>query len=181
MFLLNRDIFIRSLCLQGSFFLFTSSGSRQSDIILASNTILLQFTIFSAYALDAVANAAKTLADRANGANNREDFRSAVIASSRWTLLFSFFFTLLFYAVGVLLIDVLTSVEDVRQMARVYLPWLIVTPLIAVWNFQLDGIYIGAIKTVAMRNTMMISMAVFYVLVYILAPPSEITGYGWHS
>ena len=82
-----------------------------------------------------------------------------------------FFFTLLFYAVGALLIDVLTSVEDVRQMARVYLPWLIVTPLIAVWSFKLDGIYIGATKTVAMRNTMIISMAVFYVLVYIHTPP----------
>ena len=42
------------------------------------------------------------------------------------------FFALLFYAIGPSLIDVLTSVEDVRQMARVYLPWLIVGPLIAV-------------------------------------------------
>ena len=82
---------------------------------------------------------------------------------------------------GALLIDVLTSVEDVRQMARVYLPWLIVATLIAVWSFQLDGIYIGATKTVAMRNAMIISMAVFYVLVYILVPPLEIKGYGWHS
>ena len=113
-------------------FLFTSSCARQSDIILASNTILLQFTIFSAYALDAVANAAEALAGKAYGANNREDFRSAVSASSRWALLFTFFLTLLFHAFGPLLIDVLTSVEDVRQLARVYLPWLIVGPLIAV-------------------------------------------------
>ena len=91
MFLLNRDIFIRSLCLQGSFFLFTSSGSRQSDIILASNTILLQFTIFNAYALDAFAYAAEALAGKGYGANNRENFRSTVIASSRWALLFIFF------------------------------------------------------------------------------------------
>ena len=151
-------------------FLFTSSGARQSDIILASNTILLQFTIFSAYALDAVANAAEALAGKAYGANNREDFRSAVSASSRWALLFTFFLTLLFHAFGPLLIDVLTSIEDVRQMARVYLLWLIVATLIAVWSFELDGIYIGATKTVAMRKAMIISMAVFYVLVYILAP-----------
>jgi len=162
-------------------FLFTSACARQSDIILTSNTILIQFTIFSAYALDAVANAAEALAGKAYGANNREDFRSAVIASSRLALLFAFFLALLFHAFGPLLIDVLTSIEDVRQMARVYLPWLIVATLIAVWSFQLDGIYIGATKTVAMRNAMIISMAVFYVLVYILAPPSEITGYGWHS
>ena len=168
---INRDIFIRSLCLQGSFFLFTSFGARQNDIILASNTILLQFMIFSAYALDGFANAAEALAGKAYGANSREDFHSAVMASSRWALLFALFFALLFYAVGPLLIDILTSVEDVRQMARVFLPWLTVAPLIAVWSFQLDGIYIGATKTVAMRNAMIISMAVFYVLVYILVPP----------
>ena len=72
-------------------FLFTSSGARQSDIILASNTILLQFTIFNAYALDAFANAAEALAGKGYGANNRENFRSTVIASSRWALLFIFF------------------------------------------------------------------------------------------
>jgi len=166
----NSDIFIRSLCLQGSFFLFTSSGARQSDIILASNTILLQFTVLSAYALDAFANAAEALAGKAYGASNRKDFRSAVVASSRWALVFSLFFALLFYTTGPVLIDILTSVDDVRDMARVYLPWLIISPLIAVWSFQLDGIYIGATQSAAMRNTMIISMVVFYISLRLLVP-----------
>ena len=66
--------------------------------------------------------------------------------------------------------DVLTSVDDVREMARVYLPWLIISPLIAVWSFQLDGIYIGATQSAAMRNTMIISMVVFYVSLQVFVP-----------
>ncbi len=166
----NSDIFIRSLCLQGSIFLFTSHGARQGDVILASNAILLQFTVFSAYALDAFANAAEALAGKAYGAGNRNDFRAAVIASSRWALVFSLFFMALYAAAGPLIIDALTSVEEVRQTTRLYLPWLVVSPVIAVWSFQLDGIYIGATKTVAMRNTMIISLAVFYPCLLLLMP-----------
>jgi MATE family multidrug resistance protein len=167
---INSDIFIRSLCLQGSFFFFTSSGARQSDVILACNTILLQFTVLSAYALDAFANAAEALAGKAYGASNQRDFRSAVVASSRWALVFSLFFSLIFYTTGHMLIDVLTSIDDVRDMARVYLPWLIISPLIAVWSFQLDGIYIGATQSAAMRNTMIISMLIFYASLQVLVP-----------
>ena len=153
--------------MQVSFFLFTSSGAHQSDIILTSNTILLQFTVLSAYSLDAFANAAEALTGKAYGANNRRDFHSAVVASSRWALVF---FALLFFITGPVLIDVLTSVDDVRNMARVYLPWLIISPLIAVWSFQLDGIYIGATQSVAMRNTMIISMVVFYISLWLVVP-----------
>lgn len=166
----NSDIFIRSLCLQGSIFLFTSHGARQGDIILASNAILIQFTVFSAYALDAFANAAEALAGKAYGAGKRNDFRAAVIASSRWALVFSLFFAALYAAAGPLLIDALTTVEEVRQTTRIYLPWLIVSPVIAVWSFQLDGIYIGATKTVAMRNTMIISMVFFYLCLLLFVP-----------
>lgn len=166
----NGDIFIRSLCLQGSIFLFTSHGARQGDVILASNALLLQFTSFNAYALDAFANAAEALAGKAYGAGSKNDFRAAVIASSRWALVFALFFAALYAAIGPLLIDALTSVEDVRQTARIYLPWLIVSPLIAVWSFQLDGVYIGATKTVAMRNAMIISLAIFYPCLLLLLP-----------
>ncbi|NQW00544.1 MAG: MATE family efflux transporter [Rhodospirillales bacterium] len=167
---INGNIFIRSLCLQISFFAFTAYGARQSDVILASNTILLKFTMFTAYALDAFANAAEALAGKAYGANNRNHFRAAVLASSRWALLFSLLFALIFLATGPVLIDALTSVEAVRQTARLYLPWLVVSPLVAVWSFQLDGIYVGATKTVIMRNAMLISMVVFFLSLLLLVP-----------
>jgi len=57
-------------------------------------------------------------------------------------LIFSGGFTVFFFVVGPGLIDLLTSVEDVRRAARVYLPWVVVLPIISVWSFQLDGIFI---------------------------------------
>ena len=50
----------------------------------------------------------------------------------------------------------MTSLPHVRQESYVYLPWLILSPLISVWSFQLDGIYIGATETGLMRNMMVI-------------------------
>ncbi len=166
----NGDIFVRSLCLQISFFAFTSYGARQGDVILAANTVLLKFTMFTAYALDAFANAAETLAGNAYGANNRSDFRGAVVATSRWALLFSALFALIFWFAGSFLIDGITSIEAVRQTAREYLPWLIASPLIAVWSFQLDGIFVGATKTAVMRNGMIVSMIIYYLCLSVLVP-----------
>ena len=166
----NGDIFIRSLCLQLSFFVFTAYGARQGDVILAANAVLLQFMMFTAYALDAFANAAEALAGKAYGANNRDDFRAVVVATSRWALIFSVVFCLFYFVTGPLLIDILTSVEEVRQTARIYLPWLVISPFISVWSFQLDGIYIGATRSQAMRNAMIISMAVFCLCTLWLIP-----------
>lgn len=167
---INGNIFIRSLCLQASFFIFTSYGARQGDVELAANTVLLKFMMFTAYALDAFANAAEALAGKAYGANRRTDFRGAVLASSRWALIFALLFAGLFAITGTYLIDALTTVEAVRQTARIYLPWLVVSPLIAVWSFQLDGIFVGATKTVVMRNAMILSMLGYFLSLYLLVP-----------
>lgn len=167
---INGNIFIRSVCLQISFFAFTSYGARQGDTILAANTVLLKFTMFTAYALDAFANAVEALAGKAYGANNRNDFRAAVIASGRWALLFATLFAVFYYFFGTYLIDMLTTVDSVRQTARVYLPWLVISPIIAVWSFQLDGVFVGATKSAIMRNAMLVSMIVFYVSLFLLMP-----------
>ena len=167
---INGDIFVRSLCLQVSFFIFTSSGARQGDVTLAANTILLKFTMFTAYALDAFANAAEALAGKAYGANSRADFRGAVLASSRWALVFALLFTGFYGIVGTFLIDALTTVEAVRHEARLYLPWLIASPLISVWSFQLDGIFVGATKTAVMRNAMILSMFGYFLCLYLFVP-----------
>ena len=49
---------------------------------------------------------------------------------------------------GDLFIKTLTDLIAVRSTASIYLPWLIITPLISVWCYLLDGIFIGADSTV---------------------------------
>ncbi len=167
---INGDIFIRSVCLQVAIFVFTSHSARDGDVTLAANTLLLKFTIFTAYALDGFANAAEALVGKAYGANSRADFRAAAYVSSRWAFIFATLFTCLFWVAGTHMIDALTTVEPVRDISRVYLPWLIASPLVAVWSFQLDGIFVGATKTSAMRNAMIMSTLGYLLAVYLLTP-----------
>ena len=166
----NGDILVRSLCLQTAFVLVTSIGARMGDLMLAVNAVLLNFQMLSAYALDGFANAAEALTGEAVGARDRDRFRRSVKASSLWALIFSGCFTVFFWVAGPLLIDILTTVEDVREMARVYLPWMVALPMISVWSYQLDGIFIGSTWTAEMRNGMVVSLSVFVAALYLLVP-----------
>jgi MATE family multidrug resistance protein len=55
------------------------------------------------------------------------------------------------------LVRLFTNLEPVRTLAMRYLPWAIAMPSIAVWGFQLDGIFIGATRARDLRDSMLIS------------------------
>jgi MATE family multidrug resistance protein len=171
MVVVNRDIFLRSVFIDAAFFLFTALSARMGDVVLAANAVLLHFWTFLAYAVDGFAHAAEALVGSAVGARHRQHLRGAVRATSLWALVFSGAFTLLYAVFGTLLIDVITSVPEVRDAARAYLPWIVVSPLIAVWGFQLDGIFIGATWTAEMRDAMLISLAVYVAALVVFLPP----------
>ena len=161
MFSVNRDIFIRSMCLQAAITTFTSLGARMSDQVLATNAVLINFQWFMSYGLDGFANAAESFVGEAVGSRSRTRLRAAVKASTQWALILAVAFTLAYALLGPLLIDTLTHVDDVRSSAREYLPWAVLLPLLSVWSFQLDGIFVGATGTRAMRNSMLLSLLVF--------------------
>jgi len=167
---LNRDIFIRSLCLMGSFAVFTSVGARIGDVALAANAVLFNFQIFMAYALDAFAFAAETLVGSAIGAGDRARYRTAVRVTSVWALVFAAGFAVFYALVGASVIDAITDIEPVRAAARDYLPWAVVLPLISVWSFQLDGIFIGATRGPDMRNAMVLSALAYIAALAVLVP-----------
>jgi len=170
MFRVNIDIFVRSMCLQISFAIFTSLGARHGDVILAANAVLLNILYFVSYGLDGFANAAESLAGEAYGAKNLPVFRAAVIASSRWAVIVSILTALALMGIGPYIIDAMTSVEEVQLAARTYLPWVILLPVVAVWCYQLDGIFIGTTHTTEMRNGMAISL-LFYILMLVILLP----------
>ncbi|MEE8352582.1 MAG: MATE family efflux transporter [Rhodospirillales bacterium] len=170
MFKVNGNILIRSMCLQAAFVIVTALGARMGDIVLAANAVLLNFQMFSAYALDGFANAAEALVGEAFGAKNRTRFRQAVKTSSIWALIFSAAFSGFYLLAGAPIIDLLTAVPEVREAARIYLPWAIVLPIISVWSFQLDGIFIGSTWTAEMRNGMALSLAIFAGILWLAIP-----------
>ncbi|MCP3725917.1 MATE family efflux transporter [Paraburkholderia sp. CNPSo 3272] len=168
---INRDIFLRTLCLLGSFGWFAHLGAKQGDAILAANALLLNFQTFMAYGLDGFAHAAEALVGAAIGAGNRNAFRKAVKVNLFWAALGAFGFSLVYWACGPWIIEKLTNQPAVRAAAQAFLPWAALSPLISVWGFLLDGVFIGATRTRELMQAMAVSLAVFLCASWALVGP----------
>ncbi|WP_019408779.1 MATE family efflux transporter [Pseudomonas psychrophila] len=156
----NRDIFIRSLLLQSVFFAITVQGARLGDATVAANALLLNGLLLTAHALDGLAHAVEALCGHAIGARDRTALRRSMVVACGWSLLASVMFALLFVFGGHLFITMQTDIASVRETAFKYLPYLAVLPLIAVWSYLLDGLFIGATRAREMRNAMLISVVI---------------------
>ncbi|WP_248804513.1 MATE family efflux transporter [Pseudomonas sp. MWU13-2100] len=154
----NRDIFIRSMALQSVFFLITVQGARLGDATVAANALLLNGLLLTAHALDGLAHAVEALCGHAIGARDRDTLRRSLVVAAGWSLLASLGFGLLFLLGGHLFVSLQTDIPSVRDTAFGYLPYLALLPLIAVWSYLLDGLFIGATRAREMRDSMLLSV-----------------------
>jgi multidrug resistance protein, MATE family len=168
---LNRDIFIRTLCLLGAFGWFAHLGARQGDATLAANALLLNFQTFMAYALDGFAHATETLVGAAKGARDRRAFRQSLRVASLWGGGGALAFALVYWGAGSWIVAQLTDQPAVRGVAERYLPWAVISPVISVWGFLLDGAFIGATETRALMRSMAASLAIFVAATFALVAP----------
>lgn len=155
---LNRDIFIRSLCLQLCFAFMTLQGARLGDVAVAANAVLLNFLMLISYGLDGFAYAVEAMVGRAIGRRDRQGLREAIVLNLGWALLIALAFALGFALGGRQLIAHITDLPAVIAEANRQLPWLIAMPLLAVWCFLLDGVFIGATRAREMRNSMLVAV-----------------------
>jgi MATE family multidrug resistance protein len=157
----NRDILIRTAALIAAFLFFTAQGARAGDVTLAANAVLNNFLMISGFFLDGLANAAEQLCGRAYGARDKNSFAGAVRLVVIWGFGFALAVAACFLLFGPALIDMMTASVDVRRIARDYLPFVILAPLLGVFAFAYDGVYIGATWARDMRNLMVASLAIF--------------------
>ena len=161
MLAVNRDIMIRTASLIAAFLFFTAQGARHGDVTLAANAVLNNFLLISAFFLDGLANAAEQLCGRAYGARDRSGFTSATRLVISWGFGFALAVTASYALFGPMLIDIMTASEAVRRGARDYL-WLVtLAPVLGVFAFAYDGIFIGATWAREMRNLMVLSLLIF--------------------
>ncbi len=158
---LNGDLLVRTVALNISFAVFMALSARLGDVTLAGNEVLLMFLSFAAFGLDGFANAAEAIVGEAYGRRDRQLLRAAVKVTTIWALMTAAFASLVFALLGVPIVRMLTDIEEVRQMGYAYLPYAILMPLIGVWSFQLDGIFIGATRGRDMRIAMLIVLVVY--------------------
>ncbi|BCB09176.1 MATE family efflux transporter [Vreelandella venusta] len=157
----NANLFVRTLGLLFAMAFFTAQGARQGDTVLAANAVLLQFIMLTSYALDGFAHAAESLVGRAYGRRDWREFAATVRATAQFSFWTATVATAAFALAGNYLVAMLTGLAEVRATAASYLPWMIVMPLIAVWSYLFDGVFIGTTAVREMRNSIFIGLAVY--------------------
>ncbi|WDM25158.1 MATE family efflux transporter [Paenibacillus mucilaginosus] len=167
----NRDLLIRTACLLAVFFLFTSRGAALGEDTLAANAILLQIHYVMAYLHDGFANASSILTGRALGERNAVLYRRAVRLGGIWSFGLSAVLTVIVLLWGSELLTLFTGMPEVLELARQYLPWLLLYPLAGFWGLQLYGVFAGATMAGPIRNSLVFSLAVFIPLLFLTVPP----------
>ena len=163
-FAINRDIFLRTLCLVGVTTFFTSAGARQGEVILAVNTLLMQlFTLFS-YFMDGFAYAGEALGGRFIGARNSQGLQHCVRLLFVWGIALAMGFTLLYAFGGQRFLGLLTNDQAVLAATVDYTPWAMAIPLCGFAAFIWDGFFIGATATGWMFRSMLIASGSFFLL-----------------
>ena len=156
LFALNRDILLRTLSLVAAYMWFTRTGARSGNAILAANAVLINFLWIAGYGLDGFANATEALVGEAIGAGRVADFRAVLKASSVSA------FTVSAWAVASLSPFRPEHHRRVHQSGSGSLAGRAVSsvadrlPLVAVWSFLLDGVFIGATRAQELRDSMLI-------------------------
>lgn len=161
LFRLNRDILVRTLCLVAAFALFTNASSLLGTAVLAANAILLRLFNLAAYSIDGAAFATESLAGIFRGAGDRGGLRRlnrlALATGAAFAVVF---LAVLFVAPGPVM-ALLTAHPDVAARAAADLAWLAPVVLLGSLAFVWDGLFLGLTAGRALRNSMLLSLAVF--------------------
>jgi MATE family multidrug resistance protein len=172
----NGDIMIRSFALLFAFAFFTSRSAAENDVVLAANQVLITFFFVGSFFLDGLATAAEQFAGRAIGARYRPAFERSLLLTVGWGYVVAILLSAILWFAGTAIVAAMTTNEEVRATALLYLPYAALTPLVGTLAFQIDGVFIGATWSRDMRNMMLLSVAVYLAAWWALAPILGIAG-----
>ncbi len=161
-FSVSGNLFLRTMALAFAFAFITAQGARLGGLILAANAVLMNLQNLLSFALDGFAHAAEALVGKAVGQQNKAALKRSVALALRWSLIVAAGFSVFYALTGSWIIAILTDLPDVRETAGRYLPWLILSPVIGVWSYLYDGVFVGATRAREMRNIMLVSTFVVF-------------------
>ena len=161
-FRVSRDLFFRTVCLVAVTLWFTRVGAAQGTLMLAANTLLMQFFLFFSYFTDGFAYAGEALGGRYVGERDAEKFRQTVVRLMMWGGAVAVVFVSVYAFAGELILRLLSNEETVVAKACEFLPWIVVMPLAGFAAFVYDGVYIGATGTGYLLGSMILSSMVFF-------------------
>lgn len=173
-FTINRDIFFRTFCLIAVSTYFTSAGSAQGEVVLAVNTLLMQFFILFSYISDGFAYAGEAIGGKCFGAGNVEDFKRLFRLLVLWGLAFVVLFTAIYVCLGSQLLRLFTNDNVVIRQAVDYLPYACAIPIVSFMAFIYDGLFIGCTATRYMLISMFVASAVFFSIITIFPQSNHV-------
>ncbi|MEX0995089.1 MAG: MATE family efflux transporter [Balneolaceae bacterium] len=165
-FTVNRDIFIRTLCLIFAFSFFTAKSAAQGDLILAANSILLQLWMIASYGIDGFAYSAESLVGRFKGSQDNRQLKRAVGYTMLWGMGLGIAGSVVYGIFDTLILTIFTDKQNVIELAQSVMIWTVMAPAIASICYIWDGVFIGATATVPMRNTMLAATILFFLPMY---------------
>lgn len=169
-FSLNRDIFLRTLCLIFVHFFFISAGARYGDTALAVNALLMQLFLLYSYIMDGFAFAGEALVGKAVGAGASDILRDTISRLFLWGAAMMVAFTLAYFLFDRPIMSLLTNEPSVLRAADEYHVWSLLLPVCGMAAFIWDGVYVGATATRGMLVSMSVSLLTFFLLFCFLSP-----------
>jgi len=167
---INSDLVLRTFCVVSVLGLFMAKSAELGDLTLAANQVLHNFLVFTSFGLDAFAHAAEAILGEAVGKRDRPAFQRARRVVFLWAVIVGVLNVLVYAVAGHGIIALLTGIAEVRAAAGGFLWWVVLLPLVSVWAYTYDGVYLSATRTTAMRNTVIISFIAYIALLYTLVP-----------
>jgi MATE family multidrug resistance protein len=161
-FVMNADLFVRSLCFIAIYIGFTVISARYGDVLLAVSSIMMKLLMIFSYFTDGFAYAGEALTGRYIGAKDAPMVRQTVRWTFVWSMGIAVIFMGIYHFAGVPMLKMMTSDMTVVTAARDFLPWLLLMPVIGCAAFTWDGIYIGATASKAIRNSMLWAVVAFF-------------------
>ena len=165
-FQVNRDIFLRTLCLVSVTMFFTKAGASQGEVVLAVNTLLMHFFTFFSYIMDGFAYAGEALAGKHIGANDRPALQQMIRQLFVWGIGLSLAFTIVYGIGGEAFLGLLTDQKSVIAASSAYFYWVLAIPFAGFAAFLYDGIFIGATATNLMLRAMVVASVAFFGIYY---------------
>ena len=163
-FVMNTDLFVRSLCFIAIYIGFTVISARYGDLLLAVSSIMMKLLMIFSYFTDGFAYAGEAMTGKYIGAKDGAMLRQTVKWTFVWSMGIAVIFMGIYQFAGVPLLRMMTSDPTVVEASKEYLPWLLLMPVIGCAAFTWDGIYIGATASKAIRNSMLWAVVGFAVV-----------------
>lgn len=167
-FVLNGNLFLRSTALLLVYAGFTSIAAKYGDTLLAVSTIMMKLMLLYSYFVDGFAYAGEALTGRFIGAKDRVSLIKSIKVLFNWISAIAIISTVIYWIAGEEMFKLLTNNVEVIEAAKEYFPWLLFVPILSCVAFILDGIFIGATASSAIRDTMLLSASLFFLTYYLL-------------